>query len=160
PGDDNDGDWFINPAQGLGISGNYGGIVPDGSWNRLALVVDNVAGTFTSFLNGLQVQQNTGLTLDRPWAPEATPTLLSDEDQENSAGLVNCVQLRSEALSAADLAELGGPSAGGISIPAAPTLRIISPNGGESFQAGSTQTVSWASANPNGLMQVDLYRDA
>src|SRR5262249_38287749 len=31
---------------------------------------------------------------------------------------------------------------------------------GESFQAGSTQTVSWASANPNGLMQVDLYRDA
>src|SRR5436190_588212 len=61
PGNSNDGDWFINPSGGLGISGNYGGIVQDGTWNRLALVVNSAKGTFTSYLNGVQVQQNVGV---------------------------------------------------------------------------------------------------
>src|SRR6185436_5764649 len=52
----NDGEWFVNPSQGLGISGNYGGTVADGTWNRLALVVNNLTGTFTSYINGTQVQ--------------------------------------------------------------------------------------------------------
>ena len=43
----NDGDWFVNPAGGIGISGNYPGSVPDGQWHRLALAVDLVAGTYT-----------------------------------------------------------------------------------------------------------------
>src|SRR6185369_1289095 len=54
PANNNDGEWFVNPSQGLGISGNYGGTVADGTWNRLALVVDNVARTFTSYVNGAQ----------------------------------------------------------------------------------------------------------
>jgi len=37
PANDNDGDWFIEPGGGIGISSNYGGSVPDGTWNRLAL---------------------------------------------------------------------------------------------------------------------------
>ena len=55
----NDGDWFVNPTGGVGISGNYGGSVPDGQWHRLALSVDLVAGTYTSYVNGERVQQNT-----------------------------------------------------------------------------------------------------
>ena len=93
-----DGEWFINPSSGLGISGNYGGTVADGTWNRLAVVVDNVAGTFTSYVNGNQVQQNTGLSLDGRWAMGPTVLLFADENQENSAGFVNSVQLRPEAM--------------------------------------------------------------
>src|SRR6185436_462434 len=80
----NDGEWFVNPSQGIGISGNYGGTVPDSTWNRLALVVDNVAGTFTSYINGVRVQQNTGLTLDGRWAIGPAVLLFADENQENS----------------------------------------------------------------------------
>src|SRR5207247_10268596 len=67
PSNAEDGEWFVNPSQGLGISANYGGTVADGTWNRLAVVVDNVSGTFTSYINGTQVQQNTGLSVDGRW---------------------------------------------------------------------------------------------
>ena len=153
----NDGEWFINPTGGIGISGNYGGSVPDGIWHRLALVVDSAAGTFTSFVDGSQVQQNSGVTLDGRFAADAVALLFADENQENAAGFVNSVQLRPEALTPLDIATLGGPGAAGIPIPQLPTLRLLSPNGGENFQAGSTQAVSWVTTNPSGFVQIDLY---
>jgi hypothetical protein len=123
PANNNDGEWFINPAQGIGISGNYGGLVPDGTWHRLAVVVNNVAGTFTSYINGTQVQQNTGLTVDGRWAMGPTALLFADENQENAAGFVNSVQLRPEAMLAADLLALGGPTASSLPMAA----RIMPP---------------------------------
>jgi len=156
----NDGEWFINPNGGLGISGNYGGDVPDGAWNRLALVVSATDGTFTSYLNGAQVQQNSGLTPDGRWALGAQALLFADDDQENAGGFVNSVQLRDRALTALEIAELGGPAAAGIPIPAPPTLQVTSPNGGEIYQAGSTQLVTWAAGNPSGGVQIDVLRDS
>lgn len=158
PANSNDGDWFINPSDGVGISGVYGGSVPNGTWHRLALVVDCVGGTLTSYINGTQAQQIGGLTIDGRWAIGPDGLLFADENQENAAGLVNSVQLRPIALSAADIATLGGPAAAGIPVPSLPTLQLLTPNGGESFQAGTTQLVSWAAENPSGLVQVDLYR--
>jgi predicted phosphodiesterase len=158
PSNSNDGDWFINPNRGLGISGNYGGVVVDGTWNRIALVINPVDGTFTSYLNGNQVQQNTGITTDGRWSIGPVALLFADEDQENAAGFVNSVQLRDVAMTAADLASLGGATASGIPLPATPTLQLLSPNGGENLQAGSTQTVSWSASNPSGVVQIDLFR--
>jgi hypothetical protein len=157
PNNANDGDWFINASGGLGISGVYGGSVADGTWNRMALVVDGVAGTFTSYLNGTSVQQISGATLDGRWSLDSTVLLFADEDQENAAGYVNSVQLRGSALAPADIAALGGPQATGIPLPQTPSaLRLVSPNGGEILQAGTTQTVAWAVSNASGLVQVDL----
>ncbi len=153
----NDGDWFINPSGGLGISSVYGGSVADGTWNRIALVVDSAAGTLTSFLNGTQVQQVSGPSLDGRWSLDSTALLFADENQENAGGFVNSVQLRGRAMTAADIAALGGAQAAGIPLPQLPTdLHLLSPNGGETFTAGSTQTVAWAVNDPSGLLQVDL----
>ena len=66
--------------------------------------------------------------------------LFADENQENAGGFVNSVQLRAEAMTDADLAALGGPSAIGLQPPAVPVLTLLSPNGSEHFPAGSTQT--------------------
>jgi predicted phosphodiesterase len=154
----NDGDWFINPSGGIGISGNYGGSVPDGAWHRLALVVDTVAGTYNTYVNGAPAQQNSGLTLDGRFAVDSVALLFADEDQENAAGFVNSVQLRPEALSPADLAALGGPTAAGIPTPQPPSLQLVSPNGGELFQAGTTQRVAWATINPTGFALLELYK--
>ncbi len=160
PNNANDGDWFINPSRGIGISGNYGGLVSDGVWHRLALVIDSGQGTFTSYVNGTQVQQNSAITVDARWSLDAVMLLFADEDQENAAGLVNSVQLRSAALSATEIAGLGGPTASGIPLPIAPTLQLTFPNGGETFQAGGTQHVAWTALNPSGLLQIDLLRGA
>ncbi len=157
PGNSDDGDWFINSTGGLGISGTYGGSVADGTWNRVALVVDDVAGTFTSYLNGTQVQQISGLTLDGRWSLAATALLFADQDQENAAGYVNSVQLRARAMAPAEIAALGGAQAAGIPLPQEPSgFQLVSPNGGEVFTAGTTQTVAWVVSDPSGLMQIDL----
>ncbi|OQB94354.1 MAG: Calcineurin-like phosphoesterase [Verrucomicrobia bacterium ADurb.Bin118] len=159
PANSDDGEWFINPSQSLGISANYGGLVPDGTWNRLAVVVDNVAGTFTSYVNGAQVQQNDGLELDGRWALGPTFLLFADNDEENSGGFINSVQLRPEAMLSVEVDALGGASAAGIPAPAPPdSLQVVSPNGGEDFQAGSTQTIAWTVNHPSGLVRIDLYR--
>ncbi len=160
PANANDGDWFINPAGGIGISGNYGGSVPDGTWHRLALVVDNVAGTYNTYVDGTPAQQNTGLTLDGRFALETVMLLFADEDQENAAGQVNSVQLRPDALNAADIAALGGPNAVGIPLPQPPGLRLTRPDGGEQFQAGTTQAVAWVATNASGDVLLELFKSA
>ncbi len=153
-----DGEWFVNSAGGVGISGNYGGSVPTNTWNRCAVVVDQVAGTFTSFINGGQVQQNTGLSLDGRWALNPQVLLFADENQENSPVLVNSVQLRPYAMIPADLAALGGATASGVPFPTPPTLQLTSPNGGQTWQAGTTNPITWTSTNPSGSVSVEVYR--
>ena len=155
-----DGEWFVQSAatNGVGISGNYGGIVPTNTWNRCAVVVDQVAGTFTSFINGVQVQQNTGLSLDGRWALSSQVLLFADDNGENSPVLVNSVQLRPYAMIPADLAALGGATASGIPFPTTPTLQLTSPNGGQTWTAGTNNTIIWTSTNPSGSVRVDVYR--
>jgi len=153
----NDGDWFINPSGGVGISGSYAGNVLDGTWNRLALVVDTTAGTFNTYINGVPAQQTSAGTLDGRFALEPVALLFADENQENAAGYINSVQVRPEALSAADIAALGGPAAGGIQTPQPPTLRVVRLNGGEQIQAGSTEAVAWVATNPSGYALLEIY---
>lgn len=159
PANSDDGEWFINSSQSLGISANYGGFVGDGTWNRLAVVVDNVAGTLTSYVNGTQVQQNDGLELDGRWALGPTFLLFADNDQENAGGYINSVQLRAAAMLPVEVAALGAATAAGIPAPVAPdSLQVVTPNGGENFQAGTTQAIAWTVNHPSGWVRVDLYR--
>ena len=157
PDNADDADWFINPTGGLGISSNYGGNVPDGSWSRISLVIDSAAGTFTSYRNGIQVQQLTGVTVDGRFSLDSSLLIFADENQENAGGQVNSVQIRSEPMLPAEVASLGAANSAGIPLPAPSTLTLLQPNGGELFQAGSTQTVRWSSDFPRGTVQLDLY---
>lgn len=153
-----DAEWFVNSSGALGVAGVYGGSIPDGIWHRLALVVDTAAGTLTSFIDGTQASQvPVEATLDGRWALRPAVLLFADDSQENSAGFVNSIQVRNEVMLAEDIQALGGPTAAGIPIPIAPTLQLTTPNGGESFLAGSTQLVSWTSLNPVGAVTVNLY---
>jgi 3',5'-cyclic AMP phosphodiesterase CpdA len=106
-GNSDDADWFINPGSGLGISGNYGGAVPESTWVRVALVVDCVAGTYRSYLNGLPVQVQRGLTADGRFSLGPEFLLFADNDSENAAGMLGCVQIRPVSLTDAELLALG-----------------------------------------------------
>lgn len=113
-GNADDADWFINPGSGLGISGNYGGVVPEGAWVRVALVVDCVAGTYRSYLNGLPVQVQRGLTVDGRFSLGSEFLLFADNDSENAAGMLGCLQIRSVSLSDAEVLALGSAVASNI----------------------------------------------
>ncbi len=115
-----DGDWFVNPGAGVGISGQYGGLVEDGVWHRLALVVDSSKTSFVSFVDGVQVQEVHEAGKDGRFSLDAAALLFADESGENAAGFVNSVQLRDAAMTADDLLALGGPAAEGIPLAADP----------------------------------------
>ncbi|MGQ9589055.1 MAG: metallophosphoesterase [Planctomycetota bacterium] len=114
PANASDADWFVNPAGALGISGQYGGSVPDGAWHRLGLVVDLVAGTLSSYVDGARVGRIAGLAPDGRFALQPAALLFADEDAENAAGEIASLQLRDGALDDDAMAHLGGPTAGGI----------------------------------------------
>ncbi len=122
----NDGEWYLNGSNsGIGISGNYGGTIEPDTWHRVALVVDLVDGTYSSYIDGSPAQQNTGLGVDGRFSLYTVNDgdlegilIFADENSENSGGLVNSVQIRDEALSAGFIAALGGPSAEGIPVSA------------------------------------------
>ena len=163
PDNANDADLFVNPGNGIGISGEYQGVVQPNTWHRLAFAVDLTAATgkLRKYIDGVLVgSQDTGFSLDGRWSLTPTALLLTDEDNETRAGLVNSIQIRSEAMLPADIAALGGPSAAGIPLPPPPSaLHVVAPNGGENYQAGSASSISWTVTQPNGLAQVDLLRD-
>src|SRR6185503_8564035 len=147
---DNDGDWFVNPDGGLGVSGNFGGKIEDGVWYRIALSVDLTGGTYTSYLDGVQVQQNLRtapemgvdgrFSLYTPTDPDAYDHffIFADDNGEDAAGFINSFQFRDSALSAEEVADLGGPSADGIPLPAL----IIERDLPDSFAGGQTLPVS------------------
>ena len=153
-----DGEWFVNPSRGLGIAGVYGGDVVDGVWNRLALVVDGVSGSLTSFVNGRAVQELKSPSIDGRWALGSAALLFADQDEESAAGLVNAVQLRDWAASSEELLALGGPEATGIPLPPPPTVMLVSPNGGETVAAGTVTAVRWETTAPQGQVRIDLLQ--
>lgn len=115
----NDGDWFVDPAGGLGISGVYRGSVPEGEWHRLALVVNLVEGSFASYVDGAKVQEILGEALDGRFSLYSTSDgaregflLFADESGDNAEGFVNALQVRDVALCPEDVLAIGPISEG------------------------------------------------
>ena len=128
-GNNNDADFFIGDntvlphANGIGVSGQYDGTILPDTWYRIALVVDldTPPGTPTccKYINGTLVgSQELRDTRFAPWSLESgNPSwIFSDNDGETALGYVNSVQFSDYAMTAAEVAFLGGPSAAGIMI--------------------------------------------
>jgi hypothetical protein len=167
----NDADFFVgngstapNP-NGIGIDGQYNGTIQPDTWYRVAVTVDLATLTMAKYINGTLVgTQTLPDALDGRWSLYSTNTapdwvlLFADENGDTRSGYVNSVQFRDYVMSAFEIAQLGGPTAGGIPLPAAPaSLQLTSPNGGQHWQAGSTQTISWSAVSPAGIVFIDLY---
>ncbi len=133
----NDADWFVNGSNGLGTQGAYNGNLTADTWHRIAMVVDleqtDATKKFLSYIDGALVG-NSALGSDgnpggryAVWpADSGNPSwILSDNDGETALGYVNSVQFSDYAMSAADIALLGGPSAAGIPVVPEPTVGLL-----------------------------------
>ena len=128
----NDADFFVGSSNGIGISGVYDGTISPDTWYRVALVVDldTAAGTPTyyKYINGgLVGSQELRNTRFAPWSKESgNPAwIFSDEDGETALGYVNSVQFSDFAMTAAEIAFLGGPSAAGIPVIPEPASGLL-----------------------------------
>ena len=130
----NDADWFVNPANGLGIQGAYNGnLIPD-VWHRIALVVDleeaDAGKRYASYIDGTLAGYSPSGTPGGRFAVWPADTgnpswIFSDEDGETAPGYVNSVQFCDFALTAEQIALLGGPSAAGIPVIPEPSAGLL-----------------------------------
>lgn len=110
-----DGDFFVNPGNGIGISGQYHGQLLSNTWHRVGLVIDSTNAVMRKYIDGALVG-TMAVPVDGRWAltPSYTAALFADDDSETAAGFVNSIQLRDRALNSGEMGVLGGPSAAGI----------------------------------------------
>jgi hypothetical protein len=114
-----DGDLFW---QGNNFGQGQGGYVGDGSftlgaWHRVAIAVDltTTPGTITKFVDGVRQDNWRTDSVDGRRALRDFAILFADGDADERRRIwVNSIQIHDGKLSDADIAALGGPSAGGI----------------------------------------------
>ena len=117
-GNSNDGDFFANPAGGIGISGSYQGQILADTWHRVAFAVDLTTATVGKYIDGQLVNTQTlGEGLDGRWSLDPSALLFADEDGDTAVGYVNSIQFHGRTLSAAEIGALGSATAGGLPVP-------------------------------------------
>jgi len=113
-----DAEFFVNTANGIGVSGNYSGTVLPNTWHRIAFTVDQSDGVnqIRKYIDGVEVGVQNAGGLDGRWAlnPGGIATLFSDNDGDVSPGFVNSIQIYDAALPKAQIAALGVPTAAGL----------------------------------------------
>lgn len=157
-----DSELFINTGNGIGISGNYQGVVTTNQWHRLGFTLSASSGLIKKYIDGMEVGSQSGVTLDGRWALSAGfyADLFTDNDGETAVGYVNSIQLRDTVLTSGEMLALGGPSANGIpaviptkpafiasrspaheavNVAARPQIQIVLDQGDASIQASSIQ---------------------
>jgi hypothetical protein len=172
-GNGNDGDLFINPTGGLGISGTYEGFISNGQWHRIAAAIDLTGPVLTKFIDGVKVgNQTTGLeVLDGRFALDPSALLFADDTSDYAETFVSSIQFSNGRRPDAFIAALGGPSA--LKIPGAIRASkvngnvVISWTGGVPLQSADSLNGPWTPVprtagqvnyTPSPLDQTKFYR--
>jgi hypothetical protein len=123
-----DGDLFINPGNGVGISGIYDGVVSSDNWHRIAIAFDlsgpGEAPVLAKFIDGVKVGNQTGglSAVDDRFSVKSFGLLFADQDGDLGEAYVSSVQFSYGRRPDAFIAALGGPSAA--KIPGCITARL------------------------------------
>ncbi|MCP5517481.1 MAG: immunoglobulin domain-containing protein [Verrucomicrobiales bacterium] len=130
-----DGEFFVNPSNGIGISGQYEGTINPDTWYRVAFVVDQgPANEIRKYINGVLVGTQGAGGADGRWAVFGDAWLFHDNDGDTAPGYVSSIQFRNRALTTPQVGALGSPTANGVptSIPTIPaTVLSTTPASGD-----------------------------
>ncbi len=117
-----DAEFFLLNATGggPGISSNYRGTVTTGAWHRIAISMRAAPaeGQVQRYVDGQFVGAigTTGSGLGLRWALGPEILLLTDDNGETAPGYLSSLYFVDRALSAPEIAALGGPSAAGAGV--------------------------------------------
>ena len=111
-----DGELFVNPSSGIGVSSQYHGKILSNTWHRVGFVFDLTNAVLNKFIDGTLVGSQSYTGQDGRFSLPASSLVLlfADNDGDAAGGYVNSIQLRDTVLSVGQMAALGGPSAAGI----------------------------------------------
>jgi hypothetical protein len=169
-----DGDLFVNPGDGVGISSVYDGSVTPDTWHRIALAVDLTgygSPVLSKFIDGVKVGNQTGGLSGRDgrFALDPSALLFADNDGDVNEAYVSSVQFSNGRRPDAFLAALGEPSAakipGAIKAGVLGGSVVISWTGGVPLESADTALGPWTTVagatspyTPPSLSSSKLYR--
>jgi hypothetical protein len=143
-----DGEFFINPNDGIGISGTYHGTVSNArgniTWNRIA-VTRASNGTMKKYIDGALVGTQTNATGSRWDISGGQFNILADENNESSMGFLSSFRFVDSVLSDSAVANLGTVHAGGAGVAGqqlATNPATLTPGGFTIAFLGDTQNYS------------------
>ncbi len=118
----NDGDFFYSPDNnGIGISGDYEGVIQPDTWHRVVFSVDSAGppSRVNKYIDGVNVGWTALDGFEGRWTlypdEDGVPTLLlTDDTEDTAAGYLNSFQIRDYAMTDTEVAALGGVSNAGI----------------------------------------------
>jgi hypothetical protein len=155
PSNGNDGDLFVSPADGLGISSIYDGYISAGAWHRIAAAFDLTVPVLTKFIDGVKVgNQTLSDGIDGRWSLDPTALLFASVGAEADVApeaYVSSVQFSNGRRPDAFIEALGGPNA--LKIPG--TIRadliggqvVIRWSGGVPLQSADSLTGTWTTVS-------------
>ncbi len=117
-----DADIFINnQSKGIGIAGQYDGLINDNTWYRIALIFNLPEQKIDKYINGIYVGTTLlwdesmidRFCLNNNWGVQAS-CFFSDNDNETDVLYVNSIQIRNYTMSSSEIELLGAASAGKI----------------------------------------------
>jgi hypothetical protein len=156
-GNTSDGDLFLNPGSGIGISSVYEGFVAPDAWHRIAVAFDlagpGQAPVLTKFIDGVKVGNQTGGLSNRDgrFALDPYALLFADQDGDVAEGFVSSIQFSDGRRPDAYLAALGGPSAakipGVIKASKSGANVVITWTGGVPLESAPSVTGPWTIVN-------------
>jgi len=152
-----DGDLFLNPGNGIGISSVYEGFVAPDAWHRIAVAFDlagpGQAPVLTKFIDGVKVGNQTGGLSNRDgrFALDPYALLFADQDGDVAEGFVSSIQFSDGRRPDAYIAGLGGPSAakipGVIKASKSGANVVITWTGGVPLESAPAVTGPWTIVN-------------
>ena len=114
-----DGDFFVNPNGGIGISGQYSGRVSDrvgdNVWNRIA-VTRSSDGTMKKYIDGQLVGTQIDTAGSRWDITNGQFSILTDNDNESAAGFISSYRFTDSIMTDSQIAELGNVHASGTGV--------------------------------------------
>ncbi|MDX2133044.1 MAG: LamG-like jellyroll fold domain-containing protein [Planctomycetota bacterium] len=147
----NDGDFFVRPDGGIGISGVYQGTISANTWHRVAVTI-NLAGspTMKKYIDGVLVgTQTLGSGLDGRWALYTTsnaPTdwfiLFGDNDGDIVQSYLSSFLFEDRVWTDTEIASIGGATAGGITLPAGSIPPSVTASIAPCAPAGATALIT------------------
>ena len=158
PGNSNDADFYLGSSGEMGSSPGYSspGVVAANTWHRVATVTDLAARTLTYYVDGVQVHQSEGADgvtgLDTRWAlysnaNEGPDVLLFNEGdtlgQYTDEFYLSSVYFTDRAMTAMELAAMGGPNAQGILV--RPNLNLN--------RTDDQVVISWPTNSPGFILE-------
>ncbi len=115
-GNTGDGDFFVKSDGGVGISGQYDGLMSFDEWHRVGFTIEETEdGTLMKkYIDGVKVGEQFVDPNRYAIDPDKGFLVLTDEDGEVSKGHMNSLMFTADVLSEEKIAELGGVDADGI----------------------------------------------